>query len=87
MGEHDFGFAIKALKGEFRVSRKGWNGKGMWPCLVSGDKWGLGSSVPYDAEDAGSNLLPWIGMKTADGSFVPWLASQTVLATDWDVVD
>jgi len=31
--------------------------------------------------------LPWIGMKTADDKFVPWLASQTdVLANDWCVV-
>lgn len=31
--------------------------------------------------------LPWIGMKTADGGFVPWLASQTdLLAEDWEVV-
>lgn len=29
-------------------------------------------------------LLPWIGMKTADDGFVPWLASQTdLLAEDW----
>lgn len=33
-------------------------------------------------------LMPWIGMKTADGKFVPWLASQTdLLASDWSVVN
>ena len=32
--------------------------------------------------------LPWIGMKTADDTFVPWLASQTdMLAEDWEVVE
>lgn len=32
-------------------------------------------------------LLPWIGLKTADDCFVPWLASQTdMLAEDWTVV-
>ncbi len=32
-------------------------------------------------------LLPWIGMKTADDGFVPWLASQTdILAEDWEIV-
>lgn len=32
-------------------------------------------------------LLPWIGMKTADDGFVPWLASQTdLLAEDWQVL-
>jgi len=31
--------------------------------------------------------LPWIGMKTADNKFVPWLASQTdMLADDWQIV-
>lgn len=32
-------------------------------------------------------LLPWIGMKTADDAFVPWLPSATDLfAEDWEVV-
>ena len=32
--------------------------------------------------------LPWIGMKTVDDKFVPWLASQTdVLSEDWGVVE
>ena len=32
--------------------------------------------------------LPWIGMKTADDKFVPWLCSQTdMLAEDWGVVE
>jgi hypothetical protein len=33
-------------------------------------------------------ILPFIGMKTADDCFVPWLASQTdILAEDWMVVE
>jgi hypothetical protein len=33
------------------------------------------------------NYLPHIDMKTADGSCVPWLASQTdILADDWELV-
>lgn len=32
-------------------------------------------------------LLPWIGMKTADDCFVPWVASQAdLLAEDWEIV-
>jgi hypothetical protein len=31
--------------------------------------------------------LPYIYMKTVQGDFVPWLASQTdMLATDWYVI-
>ena len=69
-----FGEAIAALKEGKRVSRNGWNGKGMW----------LELQVP----DAHSKMtLPYIYMKTAQDDLVPWLASQTdVLAEDWGIV-
>lgn len=83
----NFGQAIEALKQGRRVSRSGWNGKGMWLGFVSADQWGLGYDAPYDYGKVGNRLLPWIGMKTADGAFVPWLASQTdILAEDWGIV-
>jgi hypothetical protein len=71
----DFGDAIVALKQGKRVSRTGWNGKGMW----------LELQVP----DAGSKMtLPYIYMKTAQDDLVPWLASQTdVLAEDWGIAE
>ncbi len=70
----NFGDAISALKQGKRVSRAGWNGKGMW----------LELQVP----DAHSKMtLPYIFMKTADNHQVPWLASQTdMLGEDWGVV-
>lgn len=69
-----FGEAISALKEGKRVSRTGWNGKGMW----------LELQVP----DAHSKMtLPYIYMKTVDDNRVPWLASQTdMLAEDWGIV-
>lgn len=80
----DFGFAIKALKQDKRVARTGWNGKGMWLCLVH--DWDMpDSKLPRLIDDL--ETLSWIGMKTADNKFVPWLASQTdVLAEDWLIV-
>lgn len=78
----NFGDAISALKEGQRVSRSGWNGKGMWLFLVEVYQ------VGYDPNLLGRKLLPWIGMKAADGAFVPWLASQTdMLAEDWGVVE
>lgn len=76
----DFGDAIRALKNGQKVSRAGWNGKGMW----------LELQVP----DAHSKMtLPYLYLnypsdaKTTPGARVPWLASQTdVLAADWNVV-
>ena len=70
----NFGDALSALKEGKRVSRTGWNGKGMW----------LEMQVP----DAHSKMtLPYIYMKTAQDDLVPWLASQTdMLAEDWGIV-
>ena len=80
----DFGTAVEALKQGARVAREGWNGKGMWLGLVNTGYYDVGCSVVNDID----SLLPWIGMKTADNKFVPWLASQTdVLAEDWQIVE
>jgi hypothetical protein len=76
----DFGDAIRALKNGAKVCRSGWNGRGMWLLFVSSDQWS--TSVGQ------IRRLPWIGMKTVDGQFVPWLASQTdMLAEDWMTVE
>lgn len=82
----NFGEAIQELKQGKKVARKGWNGKGMWLCLAGG-----GVRAPqsiFNLENEIVGFLPWIGMKTVDNCFVPWLASQTdMLAMDWEVVD
>lgn len=77
-----FGQAVEALRIGHRVSRAGWNGKGMWLKLVPADAYDVG----VRSTGFGVDLLPWIGMKTADDKFVPWLASQTdILADDWSI--
>ena len=78
-----FGLAVEAMKLGKKVARAGWNGKGMWLRLVSKGYFDIGCSVVE-----GADLLPFIGMKTADNCFVPWLASQTdILADDWCIVE
>lgn len=70
-----FGEAVEVLRRGGRVTRPGWNGRGMW----------IGLREPVPGSDA---TLPYIFMKTADDHVVPWLASQTdVLALDWRVVE
>lgn len=82
----DFGEALLLLKEGKKVCRSGWNGKGMWLRLYR----------PYfdkefpitENEDSEGTPVDWIGMKTADNAFVPWLASQTdMLADDWQQVE
>ena len=89
-----FGMAIEALKKGMKVSRNGWNGKGMWLVLVSGTKdvnFNEGSAYQRAGLTSGE-ILPHIDMYTtnAEGrrAMLPgWLASQTdMLADDWNVV-
>lgn len=93
MIDMDFGEAIRSLKAGNRVARAGWNGKGMFLVLVPGSQ-GLTVDEGRPLAKAGIpigtvfNYLPHIDMWTAQGNFVPWLASQTdVLADDWQEVE
>ena len=69
----NFGEALNALEGGSRVTREGWNGKGMW--------------IHLQRPDENSKMtLPYIYMRTAQGDLVPWLASQSdLLARDWSL--
>lgn len=81
----DIGFAIASMLEGHKVSRAGWNGKGMFLFLVPGSKFQVnrppllgiypeGTSIDYHAH---------VDMKTAQGYVVPWLCSQAdLLATD-----
>lgn len=78
-----FGDAVYFLKAGRKVARLGWNGKGMWLMLVPEE---LAEAISF--QYAALKPAPWIGMKTADGKFVPWLASQTdILAEDYVLVE
>ena len=69
-----FGGALNLLKEGRHVARSGWNGKGMWLALTR------------SAESARLNVdfEPFIYMRTAQGKYIPWLASQAdLLADDW----
>jgi hypothetical protein len=81
-----FGMAVEVLRKGLRVARKGWNGKGMWLEYFNAHDWTICSRFPYVVPE--KDLLPWIGMKTVDDKYVPWLASQTdILADDWQIVE
>ena len=84
----DFSQALLSCKQSCKIWRDGWNGKGMYIVYKPGY-----ASIPCnDAHamahdiDAGTKIkvLPYLEMKTAQGDYVPWLASQTdILAEDW----
>jgi len=88
----DFQYALTALKEGKKVERSGWNGKDMFVALQKGYPEGIPineNTAQVLGEPVGTVHVfqPYLMMKTAQGSFVPWLISQTdALAEDWQIV-
>lgn len=94
----NFGAAIEALKAGKRVSREGWNGKGMFLFLLPASD-AVPTKAIYDpalravieAEVGGETFaaLGSIRMFTADKKILTgWLASQTdMLSEDWQILN
>ena len=93
MGSTDIGWAVAQMRLGYRVARQGWNGKGMYLAYQPG----YPNGIPINANTAKATgqpegtvlrFLPYVMMRTVDGSFVPWLCSQTdLLANDWTVAE
>ena len=95
----NFGEAIEKLKQGSKVTRKGWNGRGMWIVLMPSlylppystqgtDRKVNDRTAKHIGEDSPLDSQPYIAMWTADGKWQPgWLASQAdLLSDDWLVV-
>ena len=85
-----FGLAIEAMKKGKKVSRRGWNGKGMFLYYVPEGRYPVRTDAAKSIaeEDGKVDYGAYIAMKTAQGNVVPWLASQTdILEDDWEVVE
>lgn len=85
-----FGDAIEAAKKGAKISRAGWNGKGMFVFLVPGSTFKVNRPPLLGIYPEGTeiNYRPHLDMKCVDGHIVPWLASQSdVLADDWTIVE
>ncbi len=67
----NFGQALEQLRTGKRLARSGWNGNGMSVYFA------LGSET----------MRPYLSLRLADATCVPWTVSQTdVFADDWEVV-
>lgn len=85
----NFSKALEAIKTGHRVSRSGWNGKGMFVFLVNGSVFKVNREPLLSILGEGTEVVyrPHIDMKDAEGKVVPWLASQTdIMADDWGIV-
>jgi hypothetical protein len=90
-----FGQALDAVKQGKRISRSGWNGKGMYlwllPAATIPADWCKEPHLKALAEANGGSFecLGSIRMKTADNKVLTgWLASQSdMLAEDWCILE
>lgn len=86
----DFSEALKQIKAGRLVARTGWNGKNMFIFLVPGSTFNVNRKPLLGIFPEGTeiNYHAHIDMRAADGTIVPWLASQTdMLAEDWCIVE
>lgn len=81
----NFSEALTRCKSGEKISRAGWNGKGMWvELVVHAERPGHVGPRPFPylaiVYPVGHSAYP-------EGCRVPWLASQTdILADDWGVI-
>ena len=83
-----FSKALKAVKSGRKISRKGWNGKGMYVVYKTGYFGMPANRACADAhcikEGQIVRINPYLEMKDVDDSFTPYVASMNdLLAEDW----
>lgn len=95
----DFGKAIEALKAGKKVTRKGWNGKGMFlwlkPQTIVKSEWCKDPILKEICDENGGEILALgaICMYTHDSTgrkaiLTGWLASQSdMLLEDWEILE
>lgn len=88
-----FGIAIELLKKGFKVTRKGWNGKGLFVVYQKA----YPAGIPCNAQTAAAwnmqegdlfKCEPYLQINTVNGSHAMWVPSiNDCLAADWMVVE
>jgi hypothetical protein len=71
----NFGETLTLVKAGIKMTRAGWNGKGMW--------------IEIQRPDTHSKMtMPYLFLNYPHGDKVPWLASQTdMLQDDWMIYE
>lgn len=89
----DIGDALRAaVQDGAKIARSGWNGRGMFVVYQAGYPDGIAINANTAAatgipEGTVCRFQPYLMLRTADASFVPWVISQSdALAHDWVTV-
>ena len=89
MMSNGIGWAVKEMQNGAKVRRAGWNGKDMFLFLVPGSVFQVNRAPLLGIYPEGTeiNYQSHVDMRTAQGTVVPWLCSQSdLLAMDWEAV-
>jgi hypothetical protein len=81
-----FGQALEALKAGMKVSRAGWNGKGMFVYYVPADSYPARTPTAkaYFGDDALVPYNAYLAIKNVDNSVSTWVPSvNDCLSEDW----
>lgn len=81
-----FSEALVGIKEGKKATRFGWNGRGMYVYLVNGSKFTVNRPPLSEILPEGTEVTyrAHIDMRTANGEFVPWIASQSdLIEEDW----
>lgn len=87
-----FGMAIEAAKIGHKISRKGWNGKGMFvyyvpPAKYPADRNSNETMVEHADSEGMVQYNAYLAIKNVDGAVSTWVPSvNDVLSDDWDIV-
>ena len=74
-----FGAALERAKIGQKIQREGWNGKSMFVAYIGAASASIGG--------VGFTVAPFLVLKTAQDTYVPWTASQSdMLAEDWAAI-
>jgi len=90
-GSMTFGEALIALKSGEKVSRTGWNGKGMFAYYVPANKYPMsGNTLETMKGFYPDDMVPYrhyLALKTAQDDIATWSPSTSdALAEDWGIV-
>ena len=82
----NFGEALEALKSGKKISRTGWNGRGMFVYLVGANKYPsqTGIAKEYFGENSMVPHNPYMAIKNVDNTVSTWVPSvNDCLSDDW----
>lgn len=82
----NFGEAIDAMKEGYAVTRKGWNGSGMFAYYVPANTYPASTDVAKALIGENVQYREYLALKTAQGDVVTWSPSTSdALANDWEL--